>query len=99
MNAYSPITLGLAAFGAAPTLARSTRCSAVTKTKIVLAAAIVLSTAFSASAATKSSVNHVRRTAIYNMIPGRDLQTHSDPNDPAATGGGSLGYNQMLLID
>jgi hypothetical protein len=70
-----------------------------TKTKIAFAIAIVLSTAFSASAATKPRVSHTRRTAIYNMIPGRSPQTHSDSNDPAATGAGSLGYNQMLLID
>ena len=43
-----------------------------TKTKIALAAAIVLSTAFSASAATKPRVSHVDRSAIYNVIPGYD---------------------------
>ena len=70
-----------------------------TKTKIALSAAIVLSAAFSASAATKPRGTHSHRTAIYNMVPGYSPQTHSDSNDPARTGGGSLGYNQMLLID
>jgi hypothetical protein len=69
------------------------------KTKIALSAAIVLSTTFTASAATKPHVIHAHRTAIYNMVTGYSPQTHLDPNDPVLTGGGSLGYNQMLLID
>ena len=68
------------------------------KTKIALSAAIVLSTAFSASAATTHHATHVKRSAIYNMVPGYNPQTQLDPNDPRLTGGGSLGYNQMLLI-
>jgi hypothetical protein len=71
----------------------------LTKIKIALSAAIVLSTAFSASAATQNRIIRAHRTAIYDMVPGYNPQTHSDSNDPAATGGGSLGYNQMLLID
>jgi hypothetical protein len=42
---------------------------------------------------------HVKRSAIYNVDPGYRPQTQSDSNDPRLTGGGSLGYNQMLLID
>ena len=70
-----------------------------TKTKIALSAAIILSTAVSASAATKHRVAPRHRTAIYNVVPGYNPPTQSDTNAPALTGGGSLGYNQMLLID
>jgi hypothetical protein len=44
-----------------------------TKTKMALAAAIVLSTAFSASAATNARVTQSNETA-YNVIPGYDSQ-------------------------
>ena len=43
----------------------------LTKAKIVLSAAIVLSTAFSAAAATKPHATHVHRSALYNVV--RDL--------------------------
>jgi hypothetical protein len=69
------------------------------KTKIALSAAIVLSTVFSASAATTHRPVHVHRPAIYNMMPGYNSQTYSNSNDPRSTGGGSLGYNQMILIE
>jgi hypothetical protein len=69
------------------------------KTNIALSVAIVLSTACSASAATAHRPAHVHRSAIYNMAPGYNSQTYSNTNDPRSTGGGSLGYNQMLLID
>ena len=38
-----------------------------------------------------------RRSGMHSfaMVPGP--QTGPNPNDPALTGGGSLGYNQMLL--
>jgi hypothetical protein len=42
------------------------------KTKIALAAVIVLSTAFAASAATKTQVTQDRGSAVYTMIPGYD---------------------------
>lgn len=71
----------------------------LTNTKIMLSTAIVLSTAFSASAATKPRAARVHRTTIYNMVPGYNPLSQSDSNDPARTGGGSIGYNQMLLID
>jgi hypothetical protein len=67
------------------------------KAEIALSAAIVLGTAFSASAATAHRHSHVRRPAIYNMVPGYNSQTYPDSNDPRSTGGGSLGYNQNLL--
>jgi hypothetical protein len=71
------------------------------KTEIALSAAIILTTALSASAATATAAArrraHVRRPAIYNMVPGYNSQTYPDSNDPRSTGGGSLGYNQMLL--
>jgi hypothetical protein len=69
------------------------------KTKIALSAAIVFSTAFSASAAPTHRRAHVHRPAIYNMVPGYNSQSYSNSNDPRSTGGGSVGYNQMLLID
>jgi hypothetical protein len=40
------------------------------KTKIALSAAIVLSTAFTASAATKAGVTNVNQPAFFTMIPG-----------------------------
>jgi hypothetical protein len=40
------------------------------KIKIALAAAIVLSTAFAASAATKPSATQAAGSVVYNMIPG-----------------------------
>lgn len=40
------------------------------KTKVALAAAIVLSTALSASAATKHRVTGENQSATYNTIPG-----------------------------
>ena len=41
----------------------------ISKTKIALAAAIVLSTAVSASAATTHRASHLKRSAIYNIVP------------------------------
>jgi hypothetical protein len=46
-----------------------------TKTKIVLSAALVLSTAFTASAATKARIGHVHGPIIYEMAP--DLSASS----------------------
>jgi hypothetical protein len=39
------------------------------RTKIALAAVILLSTAVSASAATTHRVTHIKRSAIYNIVP------------------------------
>jgi hypothetical protein len=47
----------------------------LTKTKIVLSAALVLNTAFSASAATKARLSHVHRPAIFDIVP--DLSASS----------------------
>lgn len=41
-----------------------------TKTKIALAAAMVIGTAFAASAATKPQFNQVSGSGFYTMIPG-----------------------------
>ena len=68
-------------------------------TKIALSAAIILSTAFSASATPKSSATHPLRPAMYKLITGHNLRTPPDSNNPEITGGGNLGYNQLLLID
>jgi len=67
-----------------------------TRAKVALSAVIVLSAAFSASAATKPRFGHVYRTATHNIVPGYNPQTHLDPDDPALTGGGSLGYNRNI---
>jgi hypothetical protein len=59
-----------------------------TKTKIALAAAIVLSAAFSASAATNARVAPSNQTA-YNEIPGYDSQGNTvaipDPDQSGAS--------------
>ena len=47
------------------------------KTKMVLSAALVLSTALTASAATKVASPNVHGPAIYDMVP--DLSGPSDP--------------------
>jgi hypothetical protein len=90
------------------------------KTKMALGAAMIVSTAVSASAAPqhralprhRSAIYAVRRRrakvyavrrhppAFYHVVPGYNYTpTQADPNSPAMTGGSSLGYNQMLLID
>jgi hypothetical protein len=43
-----------------------------TKSKLALAAAIVLGATLSASAATKPRVSHTDQAAAYNVIPGYD---------------------------
>jgi hypothetical protein len=54
----------------------------LTKTKLALAAAVVLSATLSASAATKPRVAHADQTATYDAIPGydRDGNTVAIPN-------------------
>ena len=56
------------------------------KTKIALSAAIVLSTAFAASAATKSQVTQASGAAFYTMIPSYDRN-----------GGGSLAMCRRIV--
>jgi hypothetical protein len=41
----------------------------ISKTNIALTAVIILSTAVSASAATTHRATHVKRSAIYNVVP------------------------------
>jgi len=43
-------------------------------------------------------VSPVKGSAIYNSDREYRPQTQSYSNDPRLTGGGSLGYNRMLLI-
>ncbi len=67
--------------------------------KLVLSALGIVATLTSPAFAKKPQrhVTHSNRSAIYNMVPGYTTQTQSDySNAPAATGGGSLGYNQNL---
>ena len=64
----------------------------LTEAKTVLSAALVLSTAFSASAATKARLNHVHRPAIHDIVP--DLSTSS-----SASADWSSNYAWCLLTD
>ena len=62
-----------------------------------LAAAILLCTGAAASAATKrqkTTMAYRSSPRAQAVAPGRGPAF--DPNSPAATGGGSLGYNQNL---
>ena len=56
-----------------------------TQTKIALAVALVLGTAFAASAATKPRVADDNQSAAYNVIPGYDKDGRTvgiaDPNE------------------
>ena len=67
------------------------------KTKIALSAIIVLSTALAASAATKNEHIASRHRGLYAYVVRAPIAV--DPNDPVATGGGSLGYNQNIYND
>jgi hypothetical protein len=67
-----------------------------TKTKLALCAAIVLSTAATASAATKSHKIAVHRNGPHAQAIVPRTRAFSNPNSPEATGGGSLGYNQRI---
>lgn len=68
------------------------------KTKIALAVAIGLSTAVTVSAAPRND-----RISDKVATPQSDRRTHAtapsagfDPYSPAVTGGGSIGYNQIV---
>jgi hypothetical protein len=52
------------------------------KTNITLSGAIILSAAFSASAATTHHASHTKRSAIYNSVPG-----YNAPRAPLAYSG------------
>jgi hypothetical protein len=63
--------------------------------KFVLSAAIVLSTAATVSAATKSRKSAVPRSGPYTQTQAVPPRTaFPNPNSPEATGGGNPGYNQ-----
>ncbi len=65
------------------------------KTKILLAAAILANTAIIASAAAShKSATHPRALYDRATISSGALGVNSD--SPAATGGGSIGYNQNI---
>jgi hypothetical protein len=64
----------------------------LTEAKTVLSAALVLSTTFSASAATKARLNHVHRPAIHGIVP--DLSASS-----GASSDWSSNYAWCLLTD
>jgi hypothetical protein len=64
----------------------------LTAAKIVLSAALVLSTALSASAATKARLKHVHRPAIHEIVP--DLSASS-----GASADWSSNYAWCLLTD
>jgi hypothetical protein len=63
---------------------------------VLFAVGIVALLAGTASAQKVRHVAHVDRRPIYDVAPGYGKQTGTDSNAPAATGGGSLGYNQNL---
>jgi len=67
-----------------------------TKAKIAVSAVIVLGAALSAAAATRTHITFAHRTATHNVVRGSNPQAHLNPDDPALTGGGSLGYNQNV---
>ena len=64
--------------------------------KIALSAAIVLGAAAMASAATKSNKIAVHRSGPPAQPTVPRTPRFSNPDSPAATGGGSLGYNQNI---
>jgi hypothetical protein len=91
-----PRALGIAKLGVKPLQVNEKIMEMLSKTKIAFSAVIALSAPFSASAATKPHVTYVHRPATHNVVPGYNPQTHLDSDDPALTGGGSLGYNRNI---
>lgn len=65
-------------------------------TKLALSVAIVLSTAATASAATKKHKIAVPRSAPRTQAVVPRTAPFSDPYSPEATGGGNPGYNQRI---
>jgi hypothetical protein len=67
--------------------------------KILLSAAIVLSTVATVSAATKKN----KTAAGHGGLQAHATVSHTtrglDPDSPEATGGGSLGYNRNMYLD
>jgi hypothetical protein len=66
--------------------------------EFVLAAAIVLSTTATASAAPKQRKMAVHRSSPSAATTFPRTVPFADPNSPEATGGGSPGYNRSVLI-
>jgi hypothetical protein len=66
------------------------------RTMTALVAAILLCTGAAASAATKRQKTTVYRSAPRAQAVVPRAGPAFDPNSPAATGGGSAGYNQNL---
>ncbi len=69
------------------------------KAKIALAVAILLTAANAASAATKSGRNAVRHSSSHGQVAVPRNLPVLDPDSPAATGGGSLGFNRNQTDD
>ena len=65
-------------------------------TKLALCAAIVISTAATASAATKKQKTTAYRSGLRVQTSAPRSAPPVNPYSPAATGGGTPGYNQML---
>ncbi len=65
------------------------------KTSIAIAAAIVLATASVASAANKHG--KTPRRALHDRATVSPVPLGADSDSPAATGGGSIGYNLKYL--
>jgi hypothetical protein len=70
-----------------------------TPTQFAMAAVIILGTVVAAPAATKPRASHAPTAAIHRSAPRDPPPWRPNSNDPVQTGGGSLGYNQMLLLD
>ena len=64
--------------------------------KIALAAAILVSAAAMASAATRSHKTAVQRSSPRAQAIVPRTPRFSNPDSPEATGGGNLGYNQNI---
>lgn len=64
--------------------------------KILLSAAILLSGVAMASAATRHDKNVIRQRNQHVQASAAPASGFSDRDSPAATGGGSLGYNQNI---
>ncbi len=64
------------------------------KTRITIAAAIVLANTSMASAASKHG--KTTRRALYERATVSPVPLGGDSDSPAATGGGSIGYNRNI---
>jgi hypothetical protein len=73
-----------------------------TRTRIALCAAIILGLTAAASAATKTEVSKTGNAPLRRSLS-HPVYSYGgaavDSNDPAATGGGSIGYNRNQFLD